>query len=376
MRIALVTNNYTPYSGGVVSSINAYAQQLIARGHTLLIITLDFLGDAHHDAPYVKRVASITHFIYKKNPMAVPWRPDATVLSYLQEFQPDVVHVHHPFLLGQSALYAARTLGVPLVFTYHTLYEHYSHYIPFYQPWVKAIVIHKTMQFCGLVDHIIAPSNAVRDYLLGQGITTPITVLPSPVQPEFFCTDAHMPKQSHKPFRLLVVSRLVQEKNITAALDVVAQLAPGSFELTIVGYGEQEQALRDYAYTTLHLSDRQVRFVIRPPHQELIRLYQESDLFLFTSVTDTQGLVLAESMAGGTPVVALDGPGQRDIVQNGVNGFIEPSLETMISHIQALANDMHMYKKLRGGAYATAQKYRPETVAESLLAIYAQIMGV
>ncbi len=376
MRIALVTNNYTPYSGGVVSSINAYAQQLMACGHTILIITLDFLGDAHHDEPYVKRVASITHFMYKTNPMAIPWRPDAAVLRYLQEFKPDVVHVQHPFLLGQSALTAARTLSIPIVFTYHTLYEHYTHYVPLYQPWVKAIVKKRVLHFCQRVDHIIAPSSAVYEYLVSNNITTPITVMPSPVQREFFCSDARVSDFGHQPFRLLVVSRLVKEKNITAALDVMAQLTPGKYELTIVGYGEQEQALRDYVYRTLNFSEQQVRFVIHPARQELIRLYHESDLFLFTSVTDTQGLVLAESMAGSTPVIALDGPGQRDIIINGVNGFIVPSLEAMIIHIQSLAGDAQTCKKLRSGAYATAQKYRPETVADFLLTIYAQGRGI
>jgi 1,2-diacylglycerol 3-alpha-glucosyltransferase len=370
VRIALVTNNYTPYSGGVVSSINAYAQQLIAQGNTVLIVTLDFLGNAHYDEPNVKRVASITHFVYKKNPMGIPWRPDAAVLNYLQEFKPDIVHAHHPFLLGQSALYAARALSIPLVFTYHTLYEEYSHYIPLYQPWIKVLVTQKVLQFCSLVDHIIAPGHAVRDYLVAQGIKTPVTILPSPVQPEFFADFVNVARESHVPFRLVVVSRLVKEKNIEMVLTVMARLAAEKFHLTIVGYGEQEEVLRNYAYRILGLSEQSVHFVIRPSHDELIRVYHESDLFLFTSITDTQGIVLAESMASGVPVLALDGPGQRDIVRDGINGFIVHSADAMAQVIHDISNKPDTYVYLRQGAYKTAQSYRPELLARCLQSIY------
>lgn len=376
MRIALVTNNYTPYSGGVVSSINAYARQLMASGHTIVIITLDFLGDQHQDEPFVKRVASITSFIYKNNPMSVPWRPDAAVLSYLEEFKPDIVHVQHPFLLGQSALYAARELSVPVLFTYHTMYEYYSHYVPLYQPLVKAAVTKKVLQFCGLVDHIIAPSAAVHDYLVDHAIATPITVIPSPLQEDFFYADGECAVRPGvaSPVALLCVSRLVKEKNIPYLLDLMSHLDAQSYQLTLVGYGEQEEALRTYAYETLKLSPSQVLFVIRPERCELLRLYREADLFLFPSTTDTQGLVLAESMASGTPVLALDGPGQRDIVHNGINGYIVDSMDEMIAIIQRLATHGDELERLRSGACATAQQYHPVLLTTRLLQVYDELL--
>ena len=87
-----------------------------------------------------------------------------------------------------------------------------------------------------------------------------------------------------------------------------------SFTFTLAGYGAEYEPLQTYAYQVLHLSSEQVVFVHQPPKDLIVRLYSDSDIFLFSSHTDTQGLVLAEAMASGLPVIALDGPGQRDII--------------------------------------------------------------
>lgn len=356
-----------------MSSLNAFVRQLIACGHQVLIIAPDFLGDAHHDEPYVKRVASFTHFMYKKNPMSVPWCPDATVLRYLREFQPNVVHVQHPFLLGQSGLIAARALSVPVVFTYHTLYEHYTHYVPFYQPWVKAVVKKRVFQFCKLVDHIIAPSSAVYESLVSSNITTPITVIPSPLQHEFFSSICPAKESVLSPVRLLVVSRLVKEKNIEGALEAVAHIKDHAWHLTIVGYGDHESVLREYVQH-LQLPHDRVTFIIRPSKSDLARVYRSSDIFLFPSLTDTQGLVLAEAMASGAPVVAFDGPGQRDIVREGENGYIVQSPAAMADAVARIMADPVLYIRLHQGACATAQRYNPEVLTLTLVDLYQSLI--
>jgi len=285
LRIVLVTNNYTPYCGGVVSSINALTTQLMACGHEVFIITLDFLGDRHDDPSHVIRVPSLFRFRYKGNHMAVPWRPTTYLLRTLKKLRPAVVHVQHPFFLGAYALKAARTLSIPCIFTYHTIYEQYAHYIPFYQPLVRAVVCKKVLSFCRHVDHIIAPSCAIRDYLFQQKITTPVTIIPSGLLPLFLPgTSIDKPDRSerHGPFRLLVVSRFAKEKNIPFLFDVVAKLDPKKVHLTIAGYGQEESFFKQYAYEMCRLSQESVRFVIRPDKKTLARLYKQVDLFLFS----------------------------------------------------------------------------------------------
>ncbi len=376
MRIAFVTNNYTPYSGGLTSSINAITDALRMQGHQVFIITLDFLDkkeEAIADPDYVIRIACPIKFMYKKNYMAIPWRPTHAITQLLKQYKPDIVHVHHPFLLGVSALRAARTLKIPCVFTYHTMYEQYAHYIPLPNFFTKPLIRSTVRRFCNAVDGIIVPSSAIRDYLLAQKITVPIKIIPSPLRSFFFTSTAetkNIPNKKH--FELLVVSRFVPEKNIPFVFDVFKQL-PNIFTLTLVGYGTDYEKTQKRAFDTLQLSPERVRFIHKPDPDNLIKLYHNADLFIFSSQTDTQGLVLAEAMSQGLPVIALDGPGQRDIINNGINGFIIENANQAATTIINIANNAELHKKLSAGARATAQHYHTDSIIKQLLNFYHAI---
>lgn len=371
LKILHITNNYTPYCGGVVSSINAFSRQLQLNGCQIKLVSLDFLGAEHNDPDYVVRVPSISRFEWKKNRMAVPWRSTKAIEQIINDFKPDLIHLHHPFLLCQAGLKIALRRKIPTIFTYHSIYERYTHYVPFYQPLMRFFLKIRIVRFCRAVDHIIAPSSAIRDYLYDIGVKTTVSVIPSPLQ-EQFINQSNRPKtkQTVKKFNLLLVSRLVKEKSIKYLLEIASKLPPEAFLLKIVGYGEQEQELRDYAYKTLKLTESQLQFVIKPSKERLIASYCDADLFLFSSTSDTQGLVLAEAMACGTPVVAVDGPGQRDIIQNGKNGFIVQSQHKMVQKIKQIAENDNLLKNLQKAALTTANQYSPELLTQRLEAVY------
>ena len=185
MRIVMVTNNYTPFSGGVVSSLNAFIGALQAQGHHVTLVTLNFLGDAHDDPVWVKRIWCPIRFMYKTNHMAIPWRAKAQLNNIISQIRPDIVHVHHPFLLGPAANAIAKKQHIPVVFTYHTVYEAYSHYIPMPKWLVKRWITSLVLSFCHAVDGIIAPSGYMFRYLKQKGIKTPIMIIPSPLQAVF-----------------------------------------------------------------------------------------------------------------------------------------------------------------------------------------------
>jgi glycosyltransferase involved in cell wall biosynthesis len=370
----MVTNNYTPYSGGVVSSINATVQALQQQGHQVTLVTLDFLGAGHTDPAWVKRLNCPIKFRYKQNHMAVAWRAKKQLKKIIADLSPDVVHVHHPFLLGRIAARIAKSQDVPTVFTYHTMYEAYAHYISLPQVITKRIITKRVLSFCRFVTGIIAPSTSIKKYLLAKGIQTPIKVIPSSVQDIFF-SSVHAERPIEKgSLRLLSVGRMVQEKNIEALLHVavrlVAQEVP--FTFTLVGYGAHYESLRAYAYEKLKLSPEQVIFVHQPPKDVIMRLYVESDIFLFSSHTDTQGIVLAEAMACGLPVIALDGPGQRDIIVQGENGYIVTDEDKMFECIVQLSTEPSTIARLSHHAYLTAQRYRPEVLVQHVLDFYRQ----
>ena len=373
--IVFVTNNYTPYSGGVVSSINASVHELRKIGHEVFIITLDFLGEKHNDPDYVFRVPSLFKFTYKTNPMAISWCAKSFLYKQVKRLQPDVIHAHHPFLLGKAALDIAKKLHIPIVFTYHTIYEEYAHYILLPQLITRYFTKKWVLQFCRDVNGIITPSSAIKNYLINEGITTPIIIIPSWLQQHFLPTIKPEQKTPYnRSFRLLTVSRFVKEKNIPFIFNAFKKLR-GNYTLTLVGYGAEYEAIKNYAYQELKLPPQHVRFVYKPSKEKLSQYYREADLFLFSSTTDTQGLVLAEAMAGGTPVIAVDGPGQRDVIQNGKNGFLVKSEYQMAKKIECIAKNIDLYGKMQDNAWRTAQKYAPKYLIGQLEAYYSQIIG-
>lgn len=365
--IAFVTNNYTPYSGGVVSSINAAVSQLQKCGHDVHIITLDFLGAQHDDPEYVIRIPSLFRCMYKKNYMAIPWWPQYHLCKILKEINPDVVHVHHPFLLGPIAVKWAKKMNIRTIFTYHTVYEDYVHYVPLPAWLAKPMVKKMVLWFCKTVDQIIVPSSGIKEYLAQHNITN-TTIIPSGLQ-ERFLDQPFVKKKLQAPYQLLYLGRFTKEKNIPFILDVIAKL-PDEFELTLVGYGSYTDYLREYAYKILNFSPDRVRFIIKPDKQKLLDLYRSAHLFLFPSQSDTQGLVLAESMASSTPVVTLDGMGQRDSIRNGKNGFVVRDSDEMLEKIMMIRQDEKLYQKLQANAWKTVQMYDPKELVKKVLALY------
>lgn len=378
MRIVMVSNNYTPYSGGVVSALDALIPALQAAGHEVTLITLSFLHDHSDDPAWVVRVPHIGQWMYKENHIAIPWCADSFVRDVIKKRAPAIIHAHHPFLLGSSALKAARELGIPLVFTYHTLYEQQAHYIPIPE-WLGAPCIQKMVQsYCAQVDGIIAPSSTVQKYV--QQLLLPnnvvCEVIPSCLLPVFMKQKTFAPKEKMvgNPFKLVTVGRFVPEKNMRQLLDLFASLDQKSFRFTLIGYGSEFEETKHYAYDHLGLSSAVVSFMYKPEKSIIAQHYRAADLFLFGSTKDTQGLVLAESMASGTPIVAFDGPGQRDSVQQGVNGFLVNSAEQMREKIVQIAHDPQLHETLQKGAFLTAQVYRPEVIVDRLGSFYQKLI--
>ncbi len=373
LKILFITNNYTPYSGGLVTSIQASVAQLQSLGHQPMIATLDFLGDAHQDPEYVYRLQCPIKFKYNTNYMAVPWRATEQLVDLVQRVRPDIVHLHHPFLLGIAGLHAARRNNVPVVFTYHTRYEKYAHYVPLIGQMAAPLIVHRVKRFCNQVDGIIAPSAGVKDELINWQIDVPIAVIPSGLRSQFLECKRDFRDSHSGPFRLLYVGRLTQEKNILFLFDLYAKLPAGKYSLSLVGYGAKALEYKMYAYQTLGLDHEMVQFIESP--NNLVDYYAHADLFLFPSTTDTQGIVLAESLSQGLPIVALPGYGQEDSIIHGKNGYICHSEREMIEHIERIAADGQLHARLQQGAVASSARYAPVEVIHQLIRFYHEILG-
>ena len=368
LTIIFVTNNYKPYCGGVVSSIDSFRKELMRQGHTVKVVTLDFTGEQETD-PDVIRIQCPIKFMYRDNPMSVPLQINRPLRYVFDCYQPDIVHVHHPFLLGVAATRLAKAKGIPVVFTHHSQYGMYAqHYAPVFKDFANFVTEEYVRRFCAKVDVIIAPSSSIEKQLKCQKITTPITVIPSGVD-SIFILKMCPQKRKQKTIKLLTVARFRAEKNLFVLFDVLKKLTI-LFEFTLIGYGELEKDLKVYAYQKCGLSKQQVRFIIAPSKKRIAQAYKDADVFLFASKTETQGLVFVECMAAGIPVIAFNACGSKDIITHGENGFLVTSKKQMRDSIQRFYIDQKFYESCSKNAYNRAQNYSIKYLHHRLLKMY------
>lgn len=377
LRIAHVTLNYKPYSGGVVSSLLALTQELRNQNHIPSIITLNYTGNDAHE-PNVYRIKCWGSIRHKGNPITLPIKPRAQLSHLFSQLKPDIIHIHHPFIIGPAAVKAAKNLNIPTVFTHHSIYELYAHYIPLPASLVCKVCKKLVGNFCNTVDHIVAPSVSIKERLSGQGIITPMTIIPSPVNPLFLQHNVQQKKPlGSRAIKLLSVSRFVPEKNITWLLDVFNKLIRTSthqFTFTLVGYGAWKAQLESHTYKGLNLNPLQVQFIERPTKEFLIKLYQEADIFVFASQSETQGIVHAEAMSQATPVVALEGPGTNDVIRSGFNGFLVNSPLEFIEKINQISAGQNIFESLQTGALETSKEYYPAQLTQKMIELYQSLV--
>lgn len=326
MRIVMMTNTYLPHVGGVARSVQTFSESLREAGNQVMIVAPDFPGTPENEADTV-RVPALQRFNGSDFSVRLP--VPGLLDEPLDRFQPEIVHSHHPFLLGDTALRVASGRGLPLIFTHHTLYEEYTHYVSAGTEALKSFVIDLSTGYANHCDHVIAPSQSVHDLLRSRGVTSPITVVPTGIDLARFAR--RRPKAWRQargiPAGALVVGhtgRLAPEKNLgflTRAVAAFLRARPEAWFL-VAGKGPSEEDMRGIL-AEAGVSDRCV-FAGILQGQDLVDCYSSMDVFAFASRSETQGLVLAEAMAAGAPVIALDASGVREVVQDGLNGRMLP----------------------------------------------------
>jgi glycosyltransferase involved in cell wall biosynthesis len=327
VRIGLFTNNYLPFCGGVTISVETLRRGLAARGHDVWVFAPRF-RHAPPDPPRVVRYPSFPAATYPEFALAVPFAP--SIARLVRGLDLDVFHAHHPFLLGPAALRFSRALGRPLVFTYHTRYEKYAHYVPLSPRLVRAAAIRLSTRFAASAGVVIAPSAIVRDELRARGVPSAIAVVPTGLDLGHFRPGD--PAAARRALALpaddpvvLYVGRLDREKSVgrvLAAFERIASTVPRA-RLVVVGHGTEGDRLRRAAAASAVAA--RIHFLGVRPHEATVPCYQAADLFLFASETETQGLVLAEAAACGIPAVTVEAPGCDEVVRDGESGVLTKS---------------------------------------------------
>ncbi|MCX7018850.1 MAG: glycosyltransferase [bacterium] len=381
MKIAMFTNNYKPFIGGVPIAVETLAGQLRRNGHRVFIFAPEYDPPAQPE-PDVFRIWSIRNFNATAFSLPLPLWLD--VQLRFAQIGPDIVHVHHPFLLGQTGLHLGGAYDMPVVFTYHTQYEKYAHYMPFEQNMVIELAVKLSARFANCCDTIIAPSDDIKRMLAGRGVKTPVRVIPSGIDLSRFASADRAPNKRIRERHaippdapvLLFVGRLAHEKNcafLLNAFELISRDAPQA-RLVLVGSGDAEEELRAAA-AAMKCAPR-IIFTGALTGSMLDSAYLAGDIFVFSSTTETQGMVVAEAMAAGLPVVAVDGPGVRETVKTELNGFLVAPGDTdgFARRVTSLLADDELRARLGRGAHASSREYSLEITARNVEEVYRQAM--
>lgn len=379
MKIAMFTNTYLPHVGGVAKAVKILEDACRSLGHEVRVIAPHFEGA--NGSPYVLRVPAIQHFNGSDFPLQLP--VPNRIRSFIEDFAPDIIHSHHPFLLGDSALREARKMRIPIIFTHHTLYECYTHYVPMDSPALRRVVIQLATDYCNLCDRVIAPSESVARLLREREVVTPIDVIPTGIDlADFSGGDGAIFREKYdiSPDAKVIghVGRLALEKNLSFLAEAVANCLENDHEAVflVVGDGECRDEMLEILRTGS--GDRQIRTVGELSGRDLADAYAAMDWFVFASQSETQGLVLAEAMAAGRPVIALDGPGVREIVKDEENGLLLSGHASILDFSTALSCIMHdpeLTHYCSENARRTAEDYSIDRSVQSLLASYQQLIA-
>lgn len=378
MNILMMTNTYKPLVGGLEKSVEVFTNEFRSQGHSVLIVTPEYPEMKSEEG--VVRIPAVQNFNGSDFSIQLP--VPGVLTEALGNFRPDIVHSHHPFLIGDSALRVASRYNVPLVFTHHTLYEENVHYVPGSQEALKKFVIELSTGYANLADQIFAPSESVLALMQSRGVKSPIEVVPTGIYPENFSKGAGKAfrKRFNIPARAFVVGtlgRLAPEKNLEFLTQAVGQFLKKepSAHFLAAGEGSSQESMQQIM-DEYGLADR-LHMVGKVQGKSLIDAYHAMDVFVFASQSETQGLVIAEAMAAGLPVVGVDAPGVREIVKDGHNGRLLPkeSPEEFAAAIQWIHQQPpEKLQNIKANCRETANEFSMEKSAQKALKIYVSLL--
>lgn len=330
LKILFISDVYFPRINGVSTSIKTFVDQMQSLGHTVHLIAPDYQVQTQ-DEDWIKRIPAFSIYFDPEDKL-MKYGEAMKLLSELQKEQYDIIHVHTPFVAHYLGLKLAAKLNIPCIETYHTFFEDYLHH---YLPWIPKVMARGlarmiSKQQCNAVDAIVAPSKPMLDVLRSYGVNVSADVIPTGLQEHSFKeADGKAFRQKYdipldRPM-LLYVGRVAFEKNIDFLLGMAMVLADERPDILLVvtGEGPAEASLHNLAQT-LNIENN-VKFLgYLDRATELNACYQAADVFVFASKSETQGLVLLEAMAQGTPVVAIAELGTASILVEGEGALIAP----------------------------------------------------
>lgn len=381
MKVALFTETYEPYINGVVTHVKALKNGLEKLGHEVLVVCAN---------------PNIKHYYIQDNILNCPGVSFkkiynygiATPISqirykYIKEFNPDIIHIHTEFGVGYSGSMAAKLLKVPLIYTMHTMYDDYLYYVapPRFINVAKKMSHAYAKLLAKKATCLTGPSKKVEEFFRSCGVTKPVYVIPNPVETELFNPNNISNVKSNKirekynilkdDLLLCFCGRLGKEKNVDTLIKYWYKevINNKKYKLLIIGDGPAKEELQNLV-NNLNLN-KNIFFAGKIAHENLPPYYKSADLYITTSLSDTNSISMLEAMSTGLPVIHIKDEKNRGQVVDGKNGFIFNSVEQLMEILDNYYNlDITKKTDLKKSARKSVESKDCVTLAKNLLNVY------
>lgn len=331
MNIGLFTETYYPEINGVANSVYMLKKELEKRGHNVYVFTTTTPGAPEHEYN-VFRVPSIPFIFITERRVGLFYQPK--LANIIKKLNLDIIHTHTEFSLGIFGRIMSKELKLPIVHTYHTIYEDYTHYLTHFKALdrrAKAFARIYSKVCCNSVEQVIAPTEKTKQLLMTYSVHKDISVIPTGIDLSKF-TKSNYSDDKIKALKdnykikpdekvMIYVGRVSQEKNIEEVIKAMPDYMNkrGDVKFVIVGSGPALDGLKNLV-KQLKLEERFV-FTGAQPWDNIGLFYRLGDVFVSASRSETQGLTYIEAMASGLPVVAREDKCLEDILKQGENGY-------------------------------------------------------
>ena len=383
MRIGLFTDTYPPYINGVSTSVYMLQKALEKKGHQVYIVTVNDNLTKYkvEDENKIVRIPGMPTGIYDYRLTGIyPLK----AMNIVKKWKLDVIHSHTEFGVGTFARIIAKQLNIPLVHTYHTMYEDYIHYITkgYFNRSSKKIVEYLTLFYCDkTANELIVPTKKTYDLFKRKyKVEKNIHIIPTGIEIERFYKE-NIPQKNisnlkkslniaKDDFVITFVGRIAQEKNIDFLIDAHKDLVKKNNKLRLIIIGDgPELPIFKKKVEKLNLTDN-ITFTGKVPWEEVPNYYQLSNVFSTASTSETQGLTVIEAMAGGVAPVCIDDESFRNVIIDGLNGRIFKDINEYEDIIMELYEDRKLLQKLSHQARINAEVHSSKHYAESVLDVY------
>lgn len=388
MRIGIFTDTYPPYINGVSTSIAMLEHALVGAGHEVFIVTVNTenMSYKYENEDKIIRIPGIPTGIYDYRLTGVyPLR----AIDKIKKWNLDVIHSHTEFGVGTFARILARQLDIPLVHTYHTMYEDYVHYITkgYFDKSSKKIVEYLTKFYCDkTATELIVPTKKTYDLFKQKyKVDRNVHIIPTGIEVERFYKEKYTSKEVNDirrklglkkdDFVILFVGRLGDEKSVDVLIDAHYSIVKNHPEAKLLIIGDGPDAEMFHELTHKLKLDQHIIFTGKVPWEEIPKYYQLATIFATASSTETQGLTVIEAMAASVPVVCLDDEAFRTVVVDDLNGYLFKNKREYRRIVLDLLESPERLPRMCKQARITADQHSSKYFAEQVLDVYKIALG-